>query len=106
LLFPRHSIDVWHDRAFFHFLTTAEDRAAYVGNVRHSVRPGGHVIIGSFGLEGPKRCSRLAVVRYSADSLQREFGGSFAMVETRENLHVTPWGATQQFVYCCFMVPL
>jgi SAM-dependent methyltransferase len=33
--------DVWHDRAVFHFLTTIEQRAAYVRQVARAVRPGG-----------------------------------------------------------------
>jgi ubiquinone/menaquinone biosynthesis C-methylase UbiE len=106
LLLPQHSVDVWHDRAVFHFLMAAEDRAAYVRNVLHCVRPGGHVIIGSFGPEGPERCSGLAVARYDCGSLQRVFGRSFLMVETREELHVTPGSDTQQFVYSRLRVPL
>jgi 2-polyprenyl-3-methyl-5-hydroxy-6-metoxy-1,4-benzoquinol methylase len=35
--------DVWHDRAVFHFLTTMEQRIAYVQNVARSVKRGGHV---------------------------------------------------------------
>jgi SAM-dependent methyltransferase len=99
---PQHSVDVWHDRAVFHFLTEAEDRTAYVRNLLHCVRPGGHVIIGVFGPEGPVRCSGLPVVRYDCEALHRELGGSFVKLETREELHSTPRGFTQQFVYCLF----
>jgi 2-polyprenyl-3-methyl-5-hydroxy-6-metoxy-1,4-benzoquinol methylase len=55
--------DVWHDRAVFHFLTSIEQRAAYVRNVATSVRPGGHVIVSTFGPEGPTKCSGLEVMR-------------------------------------------
>jgi SAM-dependent methyltransferase len=92
--------DVWHDRAVFHFLTTAEQRIAHVRNVARSVRRGGHVIIGTFGPDGPSRCSGLDVVRYNAGSLHHEFGKSFRLVESSEELHQTPFGTTQQFLYC------
>lgn len=96
---PSHSIDVWHDRAVFHFLTSLEDRRAYVQNVLRSVRPGGHVIIASFGSGGPERCSGLPVVRYNPASLQSELGNSLPVIETLEEVHRTPWGAAQQFIY-------
>lgn len=92
--------DVWHDRAVFHFLTTVEQRIAYVRNVARSVRRGGHVIVSTFGPEGPSRCSGLDVVRYNAESLHHEFGKSFRLVESSEELHQTPFGTTQQFLYC------
>lgn len=97
---PVGPVDVWHDRAVFHFLTRQEDRVAYVRNVARSVRPGGHVIVGAFGPEGPLKCSGLDVVRYDADSLHDEFGPDFRLVESRKEIHETPFGTTQQFVYC------
>jgi 2-polyprenyl-3-methyl-5-hydroxy-6-metoxy-1,4-benzoquinol methylase len=96
---PR-SYNVWHDRAVFHFLTTAEQRAAYVGQVSSAVKPGGHVIISTFGPEGPVKCSGLDAVRYDAESLHGEFGAGFRMVESSKELHETPFGTTQQFLYC------
>jgi SAM-dependent methyltransferase len=96
---PPHSVDVWHDRAVFHFLIKPEDRDAYVRRLLHTVRPGGSVIIASFGPEGPLRCSGLPAVRYDSSSLQGVFGSSLQIVETLEELHHTPWGAAQQFIY-------
>ena len=96
---PR-AYDLWHDRAVFHFLTLPEQRTAYVRQVARSVRPGGHVIVSAFGPEGPTRCSGLEVVRYDAESLHREFGVSFRMVESSTELHHTPFDTTQQFLYC------
>lgn len=94
------SFDVWHDRAVFHFLTAANDREAYVRQVEQVLKPGGHVIIGTFGPEGPMRCSGLDVVRYDAMSLHDEFGKRFRLVESLKQLHQTPFGTTQQFLYC------
>lgn len=92
--------DVWHDRAVFHFLTKAEDRAAYVRQVARSVRVGGHVIVATFGVDGPEKCSGLDVVRYDAEQLHGEFGPKFHLLESVSELHETPWGAPQQFIYC------
>jgi ubiquinone/menaquinone biosynthesis C-methylase UbiE len=96
---PR-SFDVWHDRAVFHFLTSTEERRAYVENVARSVRTGGHVIVSTFGPEGPEKCSGLDVVRYDANSLHDQFGATFRLVESSKELHQTPFGTTQQFLYC------
>ena len=92
--------DVWHDRAVFHFLASIEQRAAYVRKVRKAVKPGGHVIVSTFGREGPAKCSGLEVMRYDAESLHNEFGVRFRLVESSKELHKTPFGATQQFLYC------
>lgn len=96
---PR-AYDLWHDRAVFHFLTTAERRLAYVRQVTRAVKPGGHVIVSTFGPEGPTKCSGLEVMRYDAESLHGEFGGHFRLVESSKELHQTPVGTTQQFLYC------
>jgi 2-polyprenyl-3-methyl-5-hydroxy-6-metoxy-1,4-benzoquinol methylase len=92
--------DVWHDRAVFHFLTEKDARIAYVRQVSRAVKPGGHVIVGTFGPQGPQKCSGLDVVRYDAESLHGEFGAKFKPVESRSELHTTPWDTTQQFLYC------
>jgi SAM-dependent methyltransferase len=92
--------DVWHDRAVFHFLTAGSDRVAYVRQVARAVRRGGHVIVSTFGPEGPTKCSGLDVIRYDADSLHREFGVQFQLLESSKELHQTPFGTIQQFLYC------
>ena len=97
---PRGSFDLWHDRAVFHFLTAVEDRQQYVRNVARAVKPGGHVIVSTFGPQGPVKCSGLDVRRYSAEELHDEFGGRFELVESSEEVHETPFGTTQQFLYC------
>jgi SAM-dependent methyltransferase len=97
---PPHTYNVWHDRAVFHFLTAAEQRAAYVRQVARAVKPGGHIIIGTFGPEGPTKCSGLDIVRYDADSLHAEFGARFQLEESSKELHRTPNDTTQQFLYC------
>ncbi len=98
--FEPSAYDVWHDRAVFHFLTSNEQRAAYVRNVAKAVRTGGHVIVSTFGPEGPTKCSGLEVMRYDAESLHDEFGIRFRLMESSKELHKTPFGTTQQFLYC------
>jgi len=97
---PHRAYDIWHDRAVFHFLTMEEQRSAYVRQAAYAVKRGGHVIVSTFGPEGPTECSGLEVVRYDADSLHGEFGVRFQLVESSKELHETPFGATQQFLYC------
>ena len=92
--------EVWHDRAVFHFLTKHEDRQQYVAQVLRAVAPGGHVIVASFALEGPTRCSGLDVVRYSPVSMHSEFGSSFRLIDSTREEHHTPSGRTQEFLYC------
>jgi ubiquinone/menaquinone biosynthesis C-methylase UbiE len=94
------STAVWHDRAVFHFLTDARDRVRYVAQVQRVVRPGGHVIVASFGPEGPSRCSGLEVVRYSPEGLHAEFGQAFHLLDSKREDHSTPGGSLQPFVYC------
>lgn len=92
--------DVWHDRAVFHFLTDLNDRAAYVRQVTRAIRPGGHVIVATFGPEGPTKCSGLDVVRYDPDALHDQFGASFRLVRHLTEMHQTPAGGMQHFTYC------
>jgi 2-polyprenyl-3-methyl-5-hydroxy-6-metoxy-1,4-benzoquinol methylase len=100
IAFTRHQYDVWHDRAVFHFLTESKERAAYVRQVAHAVKRGGHVIVATFGPEGPTQCSGLNVVRYDPNALHSEFGTSFQLVQHLTELHQTPAGSIQQFTYC------
>ena len=95
-------VDIWHDRAVFHFLTERADRAKYNERLVAHVKPGGAVIIATFALEGPEKCSGLPVTRYSPETLASELGGGFTLVESRPHAHTTPWGATQAFQYSRF----
>ena len=97
---PAGHYDVWHDRAVFHFLTEPADRARYVAQVLRSVKPGGHVIVAAFGPGGPLQCSGLDVVRYSPDTLHAAFGTPFRLLRHESEIHHTPAGREQEFVYC------
>ncbi|HEY3414383.1 MAG TPA: class I SAM-dependent methyltransferase [Armatimonadota bacterium] len=97
---PADHFDMWHDRAVFHFLTGEEDRRRYVEAVQRSVKAGGHVIVATFGPDGPIQCSGLPVMRYDPDSLHDEFGERFDLIEHTTEEHHTPFGTVQQFIYC------
>ncbi|MGC1508716.1 class I SAM-dependent methyltransferase [Ketobacter sp.] len=100
LSLSKHSIDLWHDRAVFHFLTNEADRQSYINTVLNSVKPGGHVIVATFAEDGPEKCSGLPVRRYSATALHEEFGSSFMLLGHQKEVHQTPFNTSQSFVYC------
>ena len=65
---------------------TSRDHTAYAERVARAVRPGGHVIIGTFALDGPERCSGLPIVRHDAMSLGQMLGPSFELIESRQHI--------------------
>ncbi|HEX9780800.1 MAG TPA: class I SAM-dependent methyltransferase [bacterium] len=97
---PAAAYDLWHDRAVFHFLTGAEDRRRYAAAMRRALKPDGQAVIATFAPQGPPRCSGLEVVRYSPESLQAELGGGLRLLESLEEDHRTPAGASQAFIVC------
>lgn len=96
---PAYHYDVWHDRAVFHFLTNTEDRRRYVDVVNHALKPGGHLIVATFGPHGPLKCSGLDIVRYDPAKLHNEFGDDFVLIESFREIHRTPTGKEQDFIY-------
>lgn len=95
-------VDIWHDRAVLHFLTTPDERARYRQRLLETLKPGGSAIIATFALDGPEKCSGLAVQRYSPESLAAELGPAFEGLDSRVHVHNTPWGSTQSFQYSRF----
>ena len=94
--------DLWHDRAVFHFMVEAVDRDAYLGVLSRTLRPGGHLILATFGPEGPTSCSGLPVQRYGTDELAETLGDEFELLRSEIRLHPTPSGSFQQFLYAGF----
>ena len=95
-------MDIWHDRAVFHFLVEAEDRLRYLTHLRQTLKVNGGAIIATFAPDGPDRCSGLPVARYSPDALAAELGGEFTLLESRLHPHRTPSGTVQSFQYSRF----
>jgi len=99
---PGRQYDVWHDRAVFHFLTELDQRKAYRRALLACLAPAGLVIMATFALDGPEKCSGLPVQRYDAASLAEEMGDQLSLVEGWREEHLTPWGARQSFNWCAF----
>ena len=100
--YPTQPFDIWHDRAAFHFLTAPDDRAAYVARLDKAIKPGGSVIIGTFALDGPEKCSGLPIHRYDAAGLGEALGSGFELAHTQRHEHVTPWEVIQRFQFSVF----
>ena len=94
--------DVWHDRAVFHFLTGQDQQKAYIQTLENTVRGGGHIIIATFAIGGPTRCSGLDIVQYDKDKLSTLLGEHFGFIEQQSELHITPAGKQQAFQYFHF----
>lgn len=92
-------MDIWHDRAVFHFLTDPEDRGRYLNHLRLTLKSEGAVIIATFALDGPDSCSGLPVMRYSPELLTHTLGSDFELMESIGHVHHTPWGTPQAFQY-------
>ena len=99
---PARQYALWHDRAVFHFLIEREDRQRYVDALHQGVRPGGHVVMATFGPSGPERCSGLPTRRYDAPTLGAELGSEFELVQSSLLTHRTPANVRQEFLYCRF----
>lgn len=99
---PDRRYDFWHDRAVFHFLTEAADRAAYRDALTSALPSGGIAVFGTFAPDGPEKCSGLPVMRYDAAGLAVVLGDGFALLDQRRHDHSTPWGATQHFQFSTF----
>ncbi|HJM50207.1 MAG TPA: class I SAM-dependent methyltransferase [Alphaproteobacteria bacterium] len=99
---PDTEFDLWHDRGVFHFLTKAAERAAYLTTLGAALKPGGHIVVGTFAMDGPERCSGLPVVRYDAARMGRELGPGYALRAEAFDDHVTPGGMVQRFWFGLF----
>ena len=94
---------LWHDRALFHFLTLENDRGKYIQALRRALQPGGQLVISTFAIGGPERCSGLDIVQYDARKLERELGGGFTLLEQEQVLHQTPAQKEQLFGFYRFI---
>ena len=94
-----HPFSLWHDRAVFHFLTEKTDRKKYLKVLKQALSSGGHVIIAAFAIGGPDKCSGLEIVQYDAEKLLAEFGKDFELIETKDEIHMTPANKEQRFNY-------
>jgi len=97
---PATTYDIWHDRAAFHFLTTEEDIQKYVDTVKNAVSD--TLIIGTFSVNGPQKCSGLPILQYDEDRLKDIFSQNFELVKSFTEDHITPFDTVQNFIFCQF----
>lgn len=96
---PQRTYSLWHDRAVLHFLIDAEDRLRYLATLRAALAPDGHLVLATFGPEGPRKCSGLEVRRYSVDTMAELLGPDFELCSEQIVYHETPSGGSQQFLF-------
>ena len=83
-------------------MTEEKDRELYLSNLRRSLKPGGYLVIASFADDGPLKCSGLDVERYSLEKLAATVGEDFELIDSFKELHRTPFGTEQSFVWARF----
>jgi hypothetical protein len=100
---PEEAIDLWHDRAVFHFQTDSKSISNYLRVLHGSICSGGYALLSTFHLEGPEKCSGLPVMRYDATSLLatlRSYDGSdWHEIDNTVWSHYSPSGAEQKYQY-------
>jgi len=94
-----HRFRLWHDRAVFHFLTDPSDRRAYVNTLNNTLEPDGHLVIATFGIGGPTKCSGLDICQYDAARMNAELGLGFDLLDEVAETHLTPAGKEQRFIF-------
>jgi SAM-dependent methyltransferase len=99
---PSRRFHLCHDRAVFHFLTDKEDQRKYVETLRRILVPGGFVLIATFAIDGPTKCSGLDVVRYDTETIRSRLGSDFELLEHYDESHFTPGEKEQKFSYFLF----
>lgn len=99
---PAENYDLWHDRAAFHFLTDQKEIENYLQSAKNGIKDSGHMIIGTFAVDGPKKCSGIEIMQYSESSLIKRFDIAFQKINCRKIEHLTPFDTIQNFVFCSF----
>jgi hypothetical protein len=96
---PKSSVDLWHDRAAFHFLTSEAAVSAYIDVATRTIAESGFAIIGGFAADGPTHCSGLPVMRRDPSQIAELFHADFKLIDSRLETHLTPGGGAQRFAY-------
>ena len=98
-----HKFSLWHDRALFHFLTDPSDRKSYVKALKNALRPEGHLIIATFAIVGPEKCSGLEIVQYDSEKMIAKLGDDFELIEEKDEVHITPTNKEHKFIFFRFI---
>ena len=99
---PQRKYDFWHDRAAFHFLTTEIQIMKYLAIAKQAIKPGGHLVLGTFSDNGPAKCSGLDIRQYTEASMSILFEKDFRRIKCVQETHTTPFNTQQDFVFCSF----
>jgi len=99
---PLIKFDFWHDRAAFHFLTTADKVYKYVSIAENAINDKGYLILGTFSENGPKKCSGLEIQQYNETSMSVRFEVKFDRIKCITEDHTTPFNTVQNFLFCSF----
>lgn len=99
---PQVKLDVWHDRAAFHFLLDQQEIEKYVQIAHKSLSENGLLFIGTFSDAGPTHCSGLPVTQYSMEKLTQVFSLYFQKINCFHTDHITPSGVKQHYTFCSF----
>lgn len=98
---PTGHYDLWHDRAAFHFQTDISSISKYIEIVNKACSD--KIVIGTFSVDGPTKCSGLEIKQYEETSLKNEFeNAQFKNIECKREDHITPSGSVQNFIFCAF----
>ena len=97
---PSATYDLWHDRATFHFLITAQQINTYLSTAKQAVK--NFMTIGTFSDCGPNKCSGLDVHQYTEEELQQQLRDGFEKIKCITEDHTTPFNTTQNFLFCSF----
>jgi trans-aconitate methyltransferase len=98
---PTSRYDLWHDRAAFHFQTDISSISKYIEIVNKACSD--KIVIGTFSVDGPTKCSGLEIKQYEETSLKNEFeNAQFKNIECKREDHITPSGSVQNFIFCAF----
>jgi ubiquinone/menaquinone biosynthesis C-methylase UbiE len=99
---PPENYDFWHDRAAFHFLIDEQSIRNYIEIVQKHLNKNGHLVVGTFSENGPKKCSGLEIKQYSETTMTNQFKTHFEKIKCIKIDHKTPFDTNQNFVFCWF----
>ena len=92
--------DLCHDRALFHFLTKKNDVKKYINKISLFASK---LVVGTFSIEGPKRCSGLEIRQYNQNSMKETFErAGFKSISFSKSNHLTPSNRIQKFIFGVF----
>ena len=94
---PLKKYSLWHDRASFHFLIDQKDIKIYTDLLEKAEVK--FLVIGTFSVNGPEKCSGLPVTQYDCISLENCFSKTFTSLECLELDHTTPFNTQQEFIF-------